>query len=173
MGGSEREGVRKAYEAGPEAEWDGVLFAGFFVPMGPRGSLTHGGSARSAERIFLDTFSQAMSEHRLNTGVTIPGVRLPMRTLDYRPPDGFAEVHDYDSFSALIRRWARGRLGAIWGTLREDGRIDRFEVVADPDRYHDGLFVEWGLERIRRVAEDQELPYQVVVRYLATALAAI
>ncbi len=169
-----RKAAWRAYEHGPEAAYDDTLFAGFFVPAGSRGRLTHDGSSRSAERLFLDTFSRSVAEHRLNSsGLIIPGVRLPMRILDYRPPEGFAEEHDYDSFSALVQRWAQGKLGVIWGTLREDGRIDRFEVAVDPNRYRDGLFVEWGLDRIRRVIESHDLPHPGVVRYLAKALAAI
>lgn len=180
MEGPEGEGVARreadwgAYQRGLDASYDGVVFAGFFVPMGPRGGLTHGGSARSAETLFLETFGRAVAEHRLNSsGLSIPGVPLPMRTVDYGPPDGFAEAHDYDSFSALARRWAQGRLGVIWGTLREDGRIDRFEVAVDPNLYHDGPFVEWGLERIRRLIEAYDAPYRGVVRHVAKALAAI
>lgn len=163
-----------AYERGPGSSTDDVFFAGFFVPSGPKGRLAHGGNARSMEMSFFATFSDTMAEHRLNsTGLAVPGVRLPIRVLDRRPPEGFAEARDYEGFERLTGRWAKGCLGVVWGTLREDGKIERFEVAVDPGRYYGGPLYERGLERIRRVAEREDLPHQAVVRYLAKALAAI
>lgn len=168
------EAVWAAYERGPGGTTDDVLFAGFFVPSGSEGRLTHGGNARSMEAVFFDAFSETMSEHRLNsTGLAVPGVQLPIRALDHRPPEGFAEVRDYDGFSGLTGRWANECLGVVWGVLREDGKIERFEVTVDPGRYHGGPLYERGLGRIRRVAERGDLSHQAVVRYLAKALAAV
>lgn len=169
-----REAVWAAYALGPGESTDDVLFAGFFVPAGSEGQLAHGGNARSMEASFFDAFSETMSEHRLNSAeLTVPGVRLPIKALDHRPPEGFAEARNYEEFSKLAGRWANKCLGVVWGTLREDGKIERFEVSIDPGRYHGGPLYEWGLERIRRVAEREDLPHQAVVRYLAKALAAI
>lgn len=169
-----REAAWAAYERGPESSTDDVLFAGFFMPSGPQGRLVHGGNARSMEVSFFDAFSGTMAEHRLNsTGIAIPGVQLPIRAVDRRPPEGLAEALDYERFAQLVGRWAERCLGVVWGTLREDGKIERFDVAVDPGRYYGGPLYERGLERIRRVAERDVLPHQAVVRYLAKALAAI
>lgn len=168
-----REAAWSAYERGPESSGDDILFAGFFVPSGPQGRLEHGGNTRSMEAVFFDAFSETMAEHLLNsTGLTIPKVQLPIRAVDYRPPEGLAEARDYEGFARLVGQWAQRCLGVVWGTLREDGKIERVEVAVDPDRYHWGPLYEWGLERIQRVSEHEDLPYRVVVRYLAKALAA-
>jgi hypothetical protein len=169
-----REAAWAAYESGPEGSTDDVLFAGFFVPSGPDGRLAHGGNVRSMEASFLGVFSDTMAEHRLNSsGLALPGVELPIRALDHRPPEGFAEARDYEGFAELAGRWAQGCLGVVWGTLREDGKIERFEVAVDPSRYYGGPLYERGLERVRRVAEREDLPHRSVVRYLAKSLAAI
>lgn len=169
-----REAAWAAYERGPTGAADDVLFAGFFVPSGPEGRLAQGGNARSTESSFFGVFSSTMSEHRLNSsGLALPVAELPIRALDHRPPEGFAEARDYEGFAKLALRWARGCLGVVWGTLREDGKVERFEVAVDPPRYYGGPLYERGLERIRRVAEREDLPHQAVVRYLAKALAAI
>lgn len=100
-------------------------------------------------------------------------MHLPIRAVDHRPPEGFAEVQDYEGFTQLVSQWAERYLGVVWGMLREDGKIERFEVAVDPRRYYGGPLYERGLERIRRVSEQDDLPHRAVVRYLAKALAAI
>ena len=171
----ERNELFEDYWRGPEEAENDVLFAGFFVPEGPQGRLSRSGNSRSMENLFFEAFSDSLGSHRLNTSrpQTAAGEELYVRPVDYRPPPGFAETFDYEDFSVLGKGWAQDCLGVVWGTLSEDGKIERFEVAVDPDKYHGGPIVKWSLERLRRLSEREDVPRQAAVRFLGKALAAV
>ena len=162
------------YEAGPDDAFFDVLFAGFFLPSGPEGRLTHGGASRAFERQFLEVLGTEIDGHRLNTsGIEAEGLGLPLRVLDHRPPVGYAAGLDHEGFSETSKRLAGRTLGVVWGTMREGGGLETLEVVVNPERFHGGPAALAVLTGVKRLADRAELPSQARVKFAARALAAI
>ena len=167
------------YGRGPKGALYDVVFGGFYDPSGPEGNFVRTGVSKALEVEFLRTMRQALSEHRINSGMQIvaPIERedlLPLRVVDYRPPRGFHAVRNIESFENVVRKFSLRCMGIIWGTVDKDGRLDRFEVTIHPVRYHGNRYVEelFG-RRTRQVVAQRGLPPRVVVRYIARMLAAV
>jgi tetratricopeptide (TPR) repeat protein len=169
----------RAYARGPRDALFDVVFVGFYDPSGPEGNFVRTGVSNASEAEFLRTMRQALSEHRINSGMQIvhPIERvdlLPLRVVDYRPPRGFHAVRNIESFENLVRRFSSRCLGIMWGTVDKDGRLDRFEVTLHPVRYHGHRLVEEQFGRkTRQVVGQREMPPRVVVRYIARMLASV
>ena len=174
-GAPERDHERfEDYERGPErVEYD-VLFAGFFLPSGPEGRLTTGGSSRALGARFAKTLRQELANHRLNTlGVQLAGVDLPVRLLDHRPPAGYLVRHDHESFSDVAERLAEHSLGVVWGTVDDGGQFQTLEIVVNPDRFYGGSLAPGGFSAVKRLADRENLASGPRIAFGARALAAM
>jgi tetratricopeptide (TPR) repeat protein len=166
------------YGRGPKGAVYDVVFVGFYDPSGWEGNFVRTGVSKGLEAEFLRTMTQALSEHRINSGMQIVApierVDLPLRVVDYRPPRGFYSVRNVESFEKLVRKFSLRCLGILWGTVDKDGRLDRFEVITHPLRYHGHRQIEENFGRkTRQVVGQRGLPARVVVRYMARMLAAV
>ena len=171
----EADGERFAgYEAGPDDAFFDVLFAGFFLPSGPEGRLTHGGASRAFERRFLEVLRAEVDGHRLNTsGIAAEDLGLPLRVLDHRPPVGYAAGLDHEGFSETSKLLAERTLGVVWGTMREGGGLETLEVVVNPERFHGGPAALAVLTGVKRLADRAELSSPARADFAARALAAV
>lgn len=143
-----------AYGRGPTPRMN-LVFAGYFSPSGPEGNLTSGGTARSLERLFLETSREELRQHGLNTlcvRTSSSEAPLELGVLDRRLPPGFARTHDYEGFSKLTGRWTASQLGVVWDTLGADGNIDTLEIAVDPQRFAGGPLGLMPLNGVRRFA---------------------
>ena len=168
------EGRGEAYERGPDGAFNDVLFAGFFLLSGPEGRLTGGGSSRALGARFAEVFGRELGGHRLNTlGIELPGVGLPVRLIDHRPPAAYAGSHDHESFSGVAERLAERSLGVVWGTVGAGGGLQTLEVVVNPDRFHGGPLALGGFAGVKRLADREDLPSGSRIAFGARALAAM
>lgn len=162
------------YERGPDGASYDILFAGFFLPSGPEGRLTGGGSSRALGGRFAEAFRRELENHRLNaSGMGLDGVDLPLRLLDHRPPVGHAGRHDHEGFSGVAERLAERSLGVIWGTVGEGGGLQTLEVVVSPDRFQGGALALGLFSGMKRLADREDLPSGPRIAFAAKALAAV
>lgn len=164
----------RTYERGPDGASYDVLFAGFFLPSGPDGRLTAGGSSRALEARFAEILGQELENHRLNTsGMELAGVAFPVRLLDHRPPTGYAGDHDIESFSRVTEELAERSLGVVWGIAGEGGDLQDLEVAVNPDRFYGGPLAPGGFSGVKRLADRGDLPSSARVAFAARVLAAM
>ena len=170
----EREGRDEVYERGLDGTFYDILWAGFFLPSGPEGRFTGGGSSRALGGRFTEIFRRELENHSLNTsGIDLAGVDLPVRLLEHRPTTVVAGGHDHESFSEIAKRLAERSLGVVWGTVGEDGGFQTLEVVVNPDRFHGGALALEIFSGVKRLADRQDLPSGARIVFAAKALAAV
>ena len=164
----------EGYGQGPDRALYDVLFAGFFLPSGPEGRLTGGGSSRALGARFTEIFRRELGNHRLNTsGLELDGVDLPVRLVEHLPPPAYAAELDHVGFSGAAERLAERSLGVVWATVGDGGGLQTLEVVVNPDRFYGGPLALGGFAGVKRLADREDLPSGARIAFAARALAAM
>lgn len=149
-----------------------IVFAGFYE-VEPRGRLYRGGLSRPLERRFLDVLRRELATHRLNTsGLRLGNGPLRVQVVNWHSPRGFAEAHDEVAFRSYLEGLPNAGVGAIWGTVAQDGRFATFEVVADEERFHGGPVYSDMMKRICGLAEVEGVGTPKLAELLAKVLVA-